>query len=529
MEEQAVQVDGAGLHFPAGHEGSGDVLFDGHHAWSYTVTPREAGGEVQVSWPVRMRQWLDGASAVVVREGETELFSGEVVFGSGEGRVAFLDKSGIPVMIDKWGLLQRPFSGRDASVVEQMVDITDQILDVMRTECGVEGWIAFGTLLGAAREGAVIGHDSDIDLAYLSDRETPAEMTRELFEVARALRRHGMKVVSKSGAFITVVFTSPDGGQSSIDVYTCFYVGADLYETATVRRAVPRSAILPLTELEFEGRMLPAPADPDTMLAVSYGPGWRVPDPSFKHDPGPEVTERFDGWFSSVMRQRRDWERFLAEESSDETPPPSDFVGWAGERLAPAAYVVDVGTGNGQDALTLATQGWRVLGLDYSRQSWRIAARTARRSDLPARFEQVNLYDLRDVLTRGALVSREASALKAVYCRELLETLDPDGLSAFWSLTAMVLSGGGSLYVESLALSRTDAIELHRVRGGGRVRPLDPRTVEDAVVAAGGRVVERENVVAGTAAVAGGARTRWRLHAQWPVVTDRSTPEEELE
>ena len=101
---------------------------------------------------------------------------------------------------------------------------------------------------------------------------------------------YGMKVLTKSGSFITVVFTSPDGGQSSIDVYTCFYVGEHLHETATVRQVVPRSAILPLRELEFEGRLLPAPADPDTMLAVSYGPGWRVPDPSFKHEPGPEVT-----------------------------------------------------------------------------------------------------------------------------------------------------------------------------------------------------------------------------------------------
>lgn len=524
-----MQVDGVGLRFAPGYAGSGDVLFDGHHAWSYTALPRADDRPVTVPWPTRMTPWLEGTSRVLVREGEIEIFHGEVVFGSGAGRVQFLDKAGIPVMIDKWGLLQRPFSGRDAGVVEQMVDITDQILDVMRTECGLEGWIAFGTLLGAAREGAVIGHDSDIDLAYLSDQPSPAQMAAELFGVARALRRHGLKVISKSGAFLTVVFASPDGGQSSIDLYTCFYVGATLYETATVRRPVPRSAVLPLTELEFEGRMLPAPADPDAMLTASYGPGWRVPDPSFRHEPGPEITERFDGWFSSVMRQRRDWERFLAEESAETTPAPSDFVAWVGERLIPGTLLLDVGTGNGQDALTFATHGWRVLGLDYSRQSWRPAARTARRADLPAKFELLNLYDLRDVVTRAALVARETSPRKAVYARELLETLDPDGLAAFWRLVAMVLRGGGDLYVESLALAREDALELRRTRGGGRVRPLDPRTVEDAVVAAGGRVSAREHVVAGSAAVTGGARTRWRLHAQWPTPTGMPTPEEDPE
>lgn len=520
-----MRVDGSGLHFPQGYAGSGDVLFDGHHAWSYTAAPREDDGPVLVPWPNRMLQWLDGDSSVQVRDGETELFSGEVSFGSGSGRVQFLDKAGIPVMIDKWGLLQRPFSGRDPGVVEQMVGITDQILDVMRTECGLEGWIAFGTLLGAAREGGVIGHDSDIDLAYLSERTAPAEMALELFQVARALRRHGLKVISKSGAFITIVFTSPDGGQSSIDVYTCFYVGENLYETATVRQPVPRSAILPLVELEFEGRMLPAPADPDTMLAVSYGPGWRVPDPSFRHEPGPEITERFDGWFSSVMRQRRDWERYLADTAGDDAG--SDFVGWVGERLAPDVLVVDVGAGNGQDALTLATHGWRVLGLDYSRQSWRAAARTARRGGLPAKFELLNLYDLRDVLTRGALVARESTPLKAVYCREVLETLDPDGLASFWRFVHMVLRGGGTAYVEGLAVSRSEAAELRQARGGGRVRPLDPRTVEAALTAAGGLVVERENVEAGSAAVLGGPGARWRLRVEWPASPSTTVQEDQ--
>ena len=147
-------------------------------------------------------------------------------------------------------------------------------------------------------------------------------MTVELYDVARALRRHGMTVQNKSGSFITVVFPVPDGSKASIDVYTCFYVGDLLYETATVRAVVPRWAIEPLTELEFEGRMLPAPADPAGMLEVSYGPGWRVPDPSFRHEPGPEITDRFDGWFGSLMRNRRDWERYLTDLDKDPDARP---------------------------------------------------------------------------------------------------------------------------------------------------------------------------------------------------------------
>lgn len=526
MAVTEVRVDDEGLHFPPGYSGSGDVLFDDHHAWSWTAEPGGSGeAPVLVRWPKRMVRWLDGGSHVRLVDGDTELFSGEVSFGSGEGRVQFVDKAGIPVMIDKWGLLQRPFSGRDPSVVEQMVDVTERILDVMETECGVQGWIAFGTLLGAAREGGVIGHDSDIDLAYLSDQPTPAQMATELYDIARALRRHGMKVLTKSASFITVVFTSPDGGQASIDVYTCFHVGDLLYETATVRDRVPRSAILPLTQLEFEGRMLPAPADPDRMLAVSYGPGWRVPDPSFRHEPGPEITERFDGWFSSLMRQRRDWERYLADLVLDEAHGPADFADWVADRLDEGVRVVDVGAGTGVDALRIAERGWDVLGLDYARQSLNRPARRARRDKLPAKFDHLNLYDLRDVLTRGALVSRDRGRSQVVYARELLETLDVDGADNFWRFAGMVLRNGGSAYVEGLALSRRDAAELRAERGGGRLRPVDPRVVEGRAVQAGGQVVHRGGFLAAGAAVTGGAPARWRMIVTWPAPTDRTKEE----
>lgn len=523
-------VDDVGVHLAPGFEGSGDVLFDDHHAWSFTAEPTRGAGpsdEVLVEWPRRMTRWLDGVSRVRVLSGEQEVYAGEVSFGSGEGRVRFVDKDGIPVMIDKWGLLQRPFSGRDPSVIEQMVEVTDQILDVMESECGVQGWIAFGTLLGAAREGRVIGHDSDIDLAYLSERGTPAEMATELYDVARALRRHGLTVLNKSAAFITIVFTSPDGGMSSIDIYTCFYVGDLLYETATVRQAVPRSAILPLTEREFEGRMLPAPADPDAMLTVSYGPKWRVPDPSFKHEPGPEITSRFDGWFSSLMRNRRDWERYLADLAQEEGHGPSGFADWVADRLPAGVRVVEVGAGTGQDTLRLAERGWSGFGLDYSRQSLRNPARQARLAGLPAEFDHMNLYDLRDVLSRAALIARDRGRGQAIYARELFEALEPDGVDNFWRFASMVLRGGGFAYLEGQSLSRRDALEWRAERGGGKRFRADPRVLEGRAVQAGGCVIHREGFLAAGAAVSGGAPARWRMIVEWPAPAGSVPPARE--
>src|SRR5690606_744692 len=173
-------------------------------------------------------------------------------FGTADKRIEFVDRAGIPIMIDKWGLMQRPFTGRGPEVIDRMVEVTEDMVRILREECDVHAWIAFGTLLGAAREGGVIGHDSDIDLAYVSRHTTPAAMARELFTITRVLRRHGLRVLVKSGSFITVLFEAADGGNASIDLYTCFYVGDLLHETATVRAPVPRSAIEPLGEIAFE-------------------------------------------------------------------------------------------------------------------------------------------------------------------------------------------------------------------------------------------------------------------------------------
>jgi hypothetical protein len=473
-----IEVDEHGLRLPAGLDDACDVLFDGAHVWSFSPAEQgkpEDGGRF-VRWPRAMHPWLDGVATVTVTAGGHDLFSSELTFGQRSDRIRFVDKDGIPVMIDKWGLLQRPFSGRGTGVVEHMVEMTERILATLKQDCGIEAWIAFGTLLGAARSGKVIGYDSDIDLAYLSHQATPAAMAREMFGMTRALRRRGMRVLNKSGSFITVLFTSPDGGQGSIDIYTTFYVGEMLHETATVRAPVPRGAVEPLSTIEFEGRPLPAPADPDVLLTASYGPDWRIPDPSFRHRPGPEVKQRFDPWFGNLMRHRRDWER--THRNAGPHRSGSDFSRWVAARLRPDGPVIDVGTGTGADALAFAAQGRRTVGLDYARGSTTAAARRAEQRGLPATFLAMNLYDLRDVLTMAALLARTTAGPRTLYARGLLDALDADGQSNFWRFARLLLDGGGDLFLELAE---------------GPSQP-DPDRVRDRAEAAGGRLTELDRV-----------------------------------
>ena len=167
---------------------------------------------------------------------------------------------------------------------------------------------------------------------------------------------------------MTVLFPGPDGAPLGIDVYACFYVDGVLHETATLRERVPREAILPLTTMTFEGQDLPAPADPDALLAASYGPGWRVPDPSFRHEPDDGTIARFEGWFGNLMTARRGWETVVERAPR---PHPGVELRRAGRGRPPrAGQRARVGAGNGSDAVAIGELGHRVNAYDFARHSF---------------------------------------------------------------------------------------------------------------------------------------------------------------
>ncbi len=506
------RVDDDGLHLERGYDGSLDVHFDGWRGWSVSV----GGGSepVTVPWPKRLKARLDGVSKVTITCEDGAVFDQEISFGTGEGRVALVDRLGNPVIIDKWGLTQRPFeTRRETGGVEAMTAMAERMLDVMREVCGIEGWISFGTLLGAARTGKVIGHDSDIDLCFLSERQTPAEMAVEMWDIARALTDAGITVRHKTGSFITVVYDAPDGGEDGIDIYTCFYVGDLLHETATVRERVPREAIVPLRMLEFEGRPMPAPADPAQMLAVSYGPGWRVPDPSFRHLPSTETTDRFDGWFGSVMTNQRDWTQFNGLVGA-QGMRASSFARWVVDQLDGRPRVLDVGSGSSADLRLYDDAGCKAIGYDYAHPGKHALGGTE--IDLPETVGRrgLNLLDERDVLAVGALAARQ-SGDKVVTARRLLEAVPPRSRDTFWRFTGMTLSGGGRAFIEGISRSPQECRRWQQTTGSPRVWPVDPTTLEGAVRASGGRIVHREGFASASRASRGGSAARWRMMVEY--------------
>jgi SAM-dependent methyltransferase len=273
-----------------------------------------------------------------------------------------------------------------------------------------------------------------------------------------------------------------------VDLFSSYHVNGWFALEKAVRGRLPREALLPLGEVELEGKRFPAPHDPGALLALTYGESWRVPDPSFTYHFPPAVKQRTEGWFG-VRLDRVRW-REAARSSRRGQREPSAFARVVDEQLTEGTTVVDIGCGLGADAVWLARDGRRVLGLDYVPDALRPARNHAKHTP-SARFELLNLNDLRQVLATGTRTALDEPAV-SLYARHLLDSLLPTGRANLWVLAKILLGGGGTMFLQFQTRLAADGSVQH-VRSPLR-RSHDPEEVVAEVIRRGGRVLAREEL-----------------------------------
>ncbi len=330
------------------------------------------------------------------------------------------------------------------------MDALERVLEDLTGACGLDAYLMYGCLLGAVRDGHMIGHDSDADVAYLSRHHHPFDVIRECTAATRRMRSRGWQVVRMSGANFKVWVPLPDGRRCGIDVFGSFHVGDRFHVTGSLTGRLDRSALVPFGTVTLEGREIVAPARPEEVLAFTYGPGWRVPDPAFHFDHDPVDVRRMDAWFRSTRRRLRFWHDFYKSPDAARVPTePSLFARWVVERLrerggAPAR-VLDLGAGTGRDAAYFAAEGHRVTAFDFTTLGMRRTKRLRANSRVTTRW--LNFEDLRSVLVTGARMAHQDGS-REVYARGLLDTLGPSARGNLWRFASMVQRRGGETFVE---------------------------------------------------------------------------------
>jgi len=364
------------------------VSFDGTYVWSFV--PRRDGGRTRagwrVPWPAVMDPHLDGTTTVRLADaqGRHVYFEAPVSFRSNSDGLALRDGKGNPLAVDSAGHLTRVFSETTQDGRQEIVVGTARAIKDLRETVGIDAHISYGCLLGAVREGRMIGHDSDSDLAYLSHHTHPADVVRESYRIEREMRTLGWKVVRMSGADLKLFLPLADGRTVHVDVFGAFHVEGTFYQMGGRSGHLPPEALTPASTVVLEGVELAAPADPERVLEFLYGPTWRVPDPAFQPvDPWPGLR-RIEGWMRGVRTHVSRWNETYRNNRRDLPAKPSTFAQWTATRMPAASRVVDLGSGAGRDSAWFVRQGHEVVALDFSGAALRFTRnRLARRVSRP--------------------------------------------------------------------------------------------------------------------------------------------------
>jgi SAM-dependent methyltransferase len=457
-----------------------DVLIDDQRVFTGVTAHRPVErGLRRIPWPGVLQPYLTGHARVVVRTHTTgEVWiDEEFAFDDADVRTQVRDDEGYPLAVDKWHFLVRTFDSSDPEVGRNLLDDLTRLLALLNDDLGVPAFIAYGTLLGAVRNGAFIGHDNDADVAYLSHYEEPTDVARESFRIERGLLAAGWRVSRSTGGFLRVWADDGHDAQRKIDLFTGHFLGEMFAIERWVRAPLGRESLLPLSTVTLEGTELPAPARPEDLLAATYGEGWRVPDPAFSFRSFRPVAHRSSGWFGEFWQNQFMWSRLaLAQGAGGE---PSRFAQWVEPQLGDGA-VTDIGCGTGADAVWLARDGRAVVGLDYAEEAVSLATQAADAAGAAARFEQLSLLDLRGCLTTAARLALPDRGTGSATARGIVEELTPEGRRHLWLLCRVLLGGGGHLFLEV----------------------PDPSGVEAEIEASRGRVLHQEDTADGTRLVA---------------------------
>lgn len=422
-----------------------DVLFDGRRIWSIDVRDRDRANELSVEWPTALLPHLSGSTELAIIDSGSgdELDSREVRFDNTGDRTAVANEDGTLLVVNKWGWLGVALESMSDELQGLIIERSRRLIDEL-TSAGFRPFVVGGTLLGGVRDGSLLPHDDDADIAYLSEHTNPADVAREAFEVGHLLARLGYEIRRHSATHMQLLFRDEQGPiLHYIDVFTAFFTAdGHINQPFHVRGPMRQSDMLPFSRTDIAGVTFPAPANTDRWLKINYDAHWRTPIPGFQLVTPPETRRRFDNWFGGYNFQREFWDDwFETDHHADEVAQWELGQRWLVTQLSDmsAGTLVDVGSGDGDGTRDAALRrpGVRTIGLDYSDVAL-ARARAVPQADVS--FAHLNLARLQSLAFAHA---RGIDGPFDVIANHLFDQLGHDTRAQAWRILRMALRSGG--------------------------------------------------------------------------------------
>ena len=168
----------------------------------------------------------------------------------------------------------------------------------MLTQAGYVFFFDMGTLLGIVREGRLLKHDMDIDLAVVVNSEEDKLKIKELFAANGIIEKFrytvdGIGIVEQSFSCRNVKFDiNYYYTEGDKDVCYLIYRNPEK-EYSDEQQDVVKLVCPHIAETQtilFQVIEINAPKKPEQYLAVRYGENWRIPDKKYIYWKGPSAV-----------------------------------------------------------------------------------------------------------------------------------------------------------------------------------------------------------------------------------------------
>lgn len=297
-----------------------DVFFHERRIWSFLFNPEDASNG-WYPWPSQLAKRLYGSAEVSVRDSATDEqhVSGRLKFDKTPRTFRLDDSMGRPLMVNKWMRLAPMLA--DGSTIDkrdELVEILAKTRDALHS-LGYQAFAVGGTVLGPYRDGDLLPHDDDGDLAVYFDTSDPVDVARGILNLQRQLRALGYRVRPHSHAHLQVYPPLDDvDPKLYVDIFAAFFKDGMINQPFHVRGPFMREQLLPFSEVEVRGEKFPVPADTAAWLETNYDEYWHTPQPGFRLQTPRETVRRFRNWFGSYNLHRHFWEAQASEGAAAE-------------------------------------------------------------------------------------------------------------------------------------------------------------------------------------------------------------------
>ena len=176
------------------------------------------------------------------------------------------------------------FNKNGSTVIQEFLEICNSL--------NIKCWLVYGTLLGYVREHGLIKHDYDFDLGIWKEdysnklKNTLKENGFELIHQFYGINYDAFEqTYEKKGVSIDIFYSYKN--EQMVWTHVFHRENNDILPNDTWRvRKLPYPN-KGLTEINFFNKKTFIPSNYEEYLALTYGDGWKIPDPNFDRKNGP--------------------------------------------------------------------------------------------------------------------------------------------------------------------------------------------------------------------------------------------------